>query len=343
MAIDDRKQRILTAIVSLYATGGEPVGSHLLSRYFNMAVSSATLRNEMAALTRLGLLEQPHTSAGRVPTTAGYRYYVDHLLDPAARLAPGDREVLDKAFEELDYDPEKLVQEAAKKLSDLLGYAILASTPRAQDMCIAHFEVIQVGRYTAAVLAVTAAGGVRTRVAKVDFELSEKDRAGMAETLNRYLCFVAAADVSGSLVQQMLNHLGAGGSRCWPVVSAALTLLEETGTPATFLEGQQHLLEGPDMERSLRAMMDLFNDPERVDALIHPRSDHTMILFGDEIPEKPVPGVCFLAHRYVAGGGLTGALAVAGPARMRFGEVIPRLEYFSTLLGRSMSGFAHST
>ncbi len=80
MPMDDRKQRIMMAIVSLYANEGEPVGSNLLSRYFDMAVSSATLRNEMAALTRLGLLEQPHTSAGRVPTAKGYRYYVDNLL-----------------------------------------------------------------------------------------------------------------------------------------------------------------------------------------------------------------------------------------------------------------------
>ena len=83
MAMDRRKQRILEAIVALYAADGEPVGSGLLANYFDMAVSSATLRNEMAALTRLGLLEQPHTSAGRVPSPQGYRYYLDHLLSAA--------------------------------------------------------------------------------------------------------------------------------------------------------------------------------------------------------------------------------------------------------------------
>ena len=81
MAMDARKQRILEAIVALYANDGEPVGSGLLANYFDMALSSATLRNEMAALTKLGLLEQPHTSAGRVPSAQGYRYYLDHLID----------------------------------------------------------------------------------------------------------------------------------------------------------------------------------------------------------------------------------------------------------------------
>ena len=81
MAMDARKQRILEAIVALYANDGEPVGSGLLANYFDMALSSATLRNEMAALTKLGLLEQPHTSAGRVPSAKGYRYYLDHQID----------------------------------------------------------------------------------------------------------------------------------------------------------------------------------------------------------------------------------------------------------------------
>ena len=92
MAMDERKQRVLRAIVSLYSVEGEPVGSSVLANYFDMAVSSATLRNEMAALTRLGLLEQPHTSAGRVPSAKGYRYYIDHLLDdsqPLDRVDPG--------------------------------------------------------------------------------------------------------------------------------------------------------------------------------------------------------------------------------------------------------------
>ena len=87
MTMDARKQRILEAIVAIYSTGGEPVGSGLLASHFDMALSSATLRNEMAALTKLGLLEQPHTSAGRVPSPKGYRYYLDHLLEAPAAIA----------------------------------------------------------------------------------------------------------------------------------------------------------------------------------------------------------------------------------------------------------------
>ena len=110
MTMDARKQRVLQAIVALYGLEGEPVGSSVLANYFDMAVSSATLRNEMAALTKLGLLEQPHTSAGRVPSAKGYRYYLDHLLTDDQPLDRVTRARVDAVFASLDHEPEKLAQ-----------------------------------------------------------------------------------------------------------------------------------------------------------------------------------------------------------------------------------------
>ena len=189
MTMDARKQRILEAIVAIYSIGGEPVGSGLLASHFDMALSSATLRNEMAALTKLGLLEQPHTSAGRVPSPKGYRYYLDHLLEaPAAiALSAADRENIDRLFADMDVEPEKLAQSAARALADYTGCAAVATTPQAEDLCIAHFEVVQVGRYSAAVLAVTSSGGVRTRVARIHTGLTREDADEMARLLNSSL------------------------------------------------------------------------------------------------------------------------------------------------------------
>ena len=142
MAMDARKQRILEAIVALYANDGEPVGSGLLANYFDMALSSATLRNEMAALTKLGLLEQPHTSAGRVPSAQGYRYYLDHLIDApkSGTLPEKDRCRIDDLFAAMDAEPEKLVPAATRCLADMTGCAAAATTPQAPDLCIAHLR-----------------------------------------------------------------------------------------------------------------------------------------------------------------------------------------------------------
>ncbi len=336
MAIDDRKQRILMAIVSLYAADGEPVGSNLLSRYFDMAVSSATLRNEMATLTRLGLLEQPHTSAGRVPTPKAYRFFVENLLEGKSELSEEEAAEIDAVFRSLDYDPDKLAQGAAKALADMLGYGVLVTTPHAENSHVVHFEVIQVGRYTAAVLAVTAEGGGRTRVAKVDYELTAKDIAAIAAALNKNLRFVAEADVTGALIRQMVDSLGEAGSKNWPVFSAALTLLSEAGRPNIYFEGQQYLLNWPELDGGLHSLLSLAADREGVERLLTPRGSGTTVLFGEEMDE-PIPGLCLVSRPYRAAGGLSGAMAVAGPERMKYRDVILRLNYFSLLLGKGLS------
>ena len=176
MTMDARKQRVLQAIVALYGLEGEPVGSSVLANYFDMAVSSATLRNEMAALTKLGLLEQPHTSAGRVPSAKGYRYYLDNLLTDDQPLDRVTRARVEAVFASLDHEPEKLAQGAAKALAAISGCTAAVSTPCAEDLCVAHYEVVQVGRSAAAVLAVTTAGYVRTRVARVPHRPLPRER-----------------------------------------------------------------------------------------------------------------------------------------------------------------------
>ena len=220
MAMDRRKQRNLEAIVALYAADGEPVGSGLLANYFDMAVSSATLRNEMAALTRLGLLEQPHTSAGRVPSPQGYRYYLDHLLSAAGSftLSAQDREQIDDLFTSMDAEPEKAGPERGPRPGRLHRHGGGRHHPQADDLCIAHFEVVQVGRYTAAVLAVTSAGGVRTRVARVADGFTRADAQTLAALLNRSLTFVVPEDVTDGLTAELL---AATESRLAPVVRAA--------------------------------------------------------------------------------------------------------------------------
>ncbi|WP_418668344.1 heat-inducible transcriptional repressor HrcA [Allofournierella sp.] len=339
MAMDDRKQRVLEAIVALYTEGGEPVGSGLLCQYLNMSVSSATLRNEMAALTKLGLLEQPHTSAGRVPSAKGYRYYLDHLMRPKGGLSQRQHTEIDRVFAGLDYEPERLAAGAARALAEYTGYTVAATTPRSDDLCIAHFEVVQVGRYSAAVLAVTSAGGVRTRVARLETGLTRADAALLAEVLNRQLTFVAPADLTGSVLAGIAAELGAKGPALYPVVNAAAALLQEAAKARTYLEGQQYLMRWPELGEYLPRVMELFADQERAGRLITPRTGRTTVLLGEDL-QRPMPGLCVMSKRYLAGGGLTGAIALLGPARMPFEQLIPILDHFALKLGECMTGQA---
>ena len=333
--MDDRKRRVLRAIVTLYGADGEPVGSGLLAEQFGHAVSSATLRNEMAALTKLGLLEQPHTSAGRVPSAKGYRYYIDNLLDTGARLPAEEKRQIDLLFREMDYDPERLAESAARALADLTGYCVVATTPKSEDLCIAHYEVVQVGRSAAAVLAVTTAGYVRTRVARVRTGLSRENAAALAALLNRNLTFVAPVDLSNRLLAELCSQID---PELVPVVSAAAAILQDSAQPHVFLGGEQYLLNWPQLEGKVGDILTLLNDEEQAAHIIAPPADRSeSVLLGEDL-EPQIPGLCIVSDRYLVGGGLWGTVALIGPTRMPFQKLMPLLHLFADELGEGMSG-----
>ena len=319
MTMDARKQRVLQAIVALYGLEGEPVGSSVLANYFDMAVSSATLRNEMAALTKLGLLEQPHTSAGRVPSAKGYRYYLDNLLTDDQPLDRVTRARVEAVFASLDHEPEKLAQGAAKALAAISGCTAAVSTPCAEDLCVAHYEVVQVGRSAAAVLAVTTAGYVRTRVARVRTGLSRENAAALAALLNRNLTFVAPVDLSNRLLAELCSQID---PELVPVISAAAAILQDSAQPHVFLGGEQYLL----------------NWPQQAAHIIAPPADRSeSVLLGEDL-EPQIPGLCIVSDRYLVGGGLWGTVALIGPTRMPFQKLMPLLHLFADELGEGMSG-----
>lgn len=335
MAMDARKQQVLRAIVALYGLEGEPVGSSVLANYLDMAVSSATLRNEMAALTKLGLLEQPHTSAGRVPSAKGYRYYIDNLLTQTEPLDRVTRARVDAVFAGLDYEPEKLAQGAAKALAQISGCTAAVSTPCADDLCIAHFEVVQVGLSAAAVLAVTTAGYVRTRVARVRSGLTRECAAQLAALLNRSLTFVAPVDLSQRLMAELCSQID---PELVPVISAAAAILQESTKPHVFLGGEQHLLEWPQLEGKVGDILTLLSDEEAAAELISPpENSNESVLLGEDISPQ-IPGLCIVSNRYLIGGGLWGSIALIGPTRMPFQKLLPLLRAFAGELGEGMSG-----
>lgn len=338
MAIDDRKQRVLRAIVALYESDGEPVGSGLLAEHFDVPVSSATLRNEMALLTKLGFLEQPHTSAGRVPSAKGYRYYIDNLLDTATTLSSREARHIDDIFDSLDFDSERLVKGAAKALSDISGMAVIATTPKSEDVCIAHFEVIQVGRNTAAVLGVSNTGSVRTRVAKVGFQLSAADCKTLEDMLNSALTFRAAQDVSDEYLRGVSAVLGQGGKLAYPVLASAQVLLKEAGRERVFLEGQQKLLHNDFISNHFATLLDLIDNKEMFAHTIVPNTNRISVVLGEDIDQFAMPGLCIVSQRYLAGGGRSGLISVIGSTRMSYTQVIPQIEYFALRLGQSISG-----
>ena len=335
MELTERKKKVLRSVVDLYIRTAEPVGSKAITELPDMKYSSATIRNEMAELTAMGYLEQPHTSAGRVPSAKGYRYYLDNLLTDDQPLDRVTRARVEAVFASLDHEPEKLAQGAAKALAAISGCTAAVSTPCAEDLCVAHYEVVQVGRSAAAVLAVTTAGYVRTRVARVRTGLSRENAAALAALLNRNLTFVAPVDLSNRLLAELCSQID---PELVPVVSAAAAILQDSAQPHVFLGGEQYLLNWPQLEGKVGDILTLLNDEEQAAHIIAPPADRSeSVLLGEDL-EPQIPGLCIVSDRYLVGGGLWGTVALIGPTRMPFQKLMPLLHLFADELGEGMSG-----
>lgn len=188
-------------------------------------------------------------------------------------------------------------------------------------------------------LGVTSAGGVRTRVARLETCFSRQDAQLVAMALNRGLAFIAPADLSAQRLASVTASMGERGPALYPVVQAAAALLSEAAKARTYLEGQQYLLRWPQLEGCLPGVLELFADQEKAGRFITPPTGRTSVLLGEDM-ENPMPGLCVMGKRYLAGGGLTGAIALLGPVRMPFEQLIPILEYYALKLGECMAGKA---
>lgn len=327
MDISRRKNLILSSIVSLYTGSGDPVGSKILSEFLDeISVSTATLRNEMAELTSLGLLMQPHTSAGRVPTTEGYRYYVDNLLTVRA-LSKEERECIDESVANIDSDPDRAADEAARALAEITGLAAITTTPRGGAVQFTHFELIKTGKYNIAVLGITSVGGVKTRVCRLPKELDEKKIHECAQALNRQLCFVCPEDVSAVEIDALRGATGLTEKMFKPLIDAVLALMKSAADIRVYTDGLEQLLRYPELDAHIRQLLELFANTSSIMPLLEP-NEPLKVFVGDEDGMLGCDDLGLVVGRYRAAGGRYGALAVAGPVRMNYSFIIPRVAYF---------------
>lgn len=336
MKMDDRKRKVLSTIVRIYAAEGEPVGSNVLSQNLEFVVSTATLRNEMAALTQLGYLRQPHTSAGRIPSLDGYRYYIENLLQETP-LAPSAQKNIDEVLMPLSSDKERFVQKAAAALSEIVALPVIATSPYHAENSIAHFEVIQAGRYTAAILGVSGAGDVSTRVASARTPLTSQALSALEAALNEQLTFVPGRSLTSETVQGVLQSLvERNATSLAPLVNAAMQLIIGLQNPTVYVEGRERILDFPELDDSLRGVIALFGDRACLQDLLAVKGERIKFILGDEMAGYYLPALCMVCAPYAVGGGARGTMALAGPARMNYTQLVPLLQYYTQALGRIM-------
>ncbi len=339
--LSDRKKSILKAIVEAHIKLGEPVGSKYLMQEGNIPYSSATIRNEMAELESLGYLEQPHTSAGRIPSELGYRFYVDTLVnqyDNTTREAGELKKLLSVKQAEID----KILENATKVASAMTNYTALSLRPRPSSITIKRYEAVYLDPHS--ILIVMIASGsdsVKTRNIKLPFDVGEGVVRCLSEVLNIYLTSISINEMNISVMMDMENYLesksGEDKKLCSELVSIIVKSIYETmnelGSEIKF-EGVNRLLDYPEYKNldKLQKMISAIESKEdiiKAVSTIDQSDDETKIFIGSENMVKIMDDSTLIYKNLKLGGKTIGAIGIIGPCRMDYSKVLATIDRLS--------------
>lgn len=336
MKLDDRKLQILTAIVETYIDTGEPVSSKTLAQLLGFQVSSATVRNDMAALFDMGLLEQPHTSAGRVPSHLGYRIYVDRLMH-CHPLSEDERREIDALFNVRDPDPDRLLEDAASALADFTNCATVSTTITPKTVRVRRVEIVPAGMRTVVVLLIATNGVIKNKVCRVDFAISTE----LIDFLNRFcngrLEGKSVSDISQWYINSISTTLGDYSLLFIPILATVYELCREVNDGQFYTSGGANLLSYREFSDVARELLETMGSREDLLGVIASKKDSMVISIGRENARSELADTAVIVTRYAIGDQNNGAIGVIGPVRMDYAKLIPHIEYFSQTLGKLLA------
>lgn len=327
--LSERKKQILKAIIDAHIENGEPVGSKFLTENKKVSCSSATVRNEMAELEAMGLLEQPHTSAGRVPSEAGYRFYVDSLID-RYNLTQGEIEELHESLVEKQNELDSIMQTAVSLAAKLTNYTALSIKPRQMRITVQKFELMRLDE-TTAVLIMLVGSTAKTKYIRSNRQIPVSATVALAKVLNEKVAGITPSEITMPLVIEMEKIMGEYDYLVSPVIKAVCETLSAFDGGEIKFEGINRLLSYPeyyDMDR-LRDMLALF---EKKDDLLEILSDEAQagdgvhIYIGRENLVKVMDNSTLVFKPIVENGRTVGAIGIIGPTRMDYKRVIATID-----------------
>ena len=337
MELGERKQKILTAVIDAYIKTGEPVGSKTIVEMLDNAVSSATIRNEMAELSVMGYLEQPHTSAGRIPTATAFRLYIDRLMHYQA-LSEKDRHDIDGALARAAGDPERLIGDASKALAEATGCVAVTTTPLSKSAEVRRIEVLRVSSRSAALLLLTSSGLLRSRVCRFHRDADNELLSVLTKALTATFNGCALSDIGLPQVQSLMAALGEYGLACAPALTAFYELAQDSAEAEVRLSGQLNLFRHPDYEPSeARNLLSFLAHRELLTGMLTALPNGLRVVIGSESLRPELNGSSIIVTHYMLGGFPIGSIGVIGPLRMDYASNIPRLEYFAKSIGKLLN------
>lgn len=329
--LNERKQRILHAVVTDYIHSAEPVGSRTISRRYDLDLSAATIRNEMSDLEELGFLMQPHTSAGRIPSQKGYRFYVDALMD-ATQLTLQEETYLAGFFKQLQKmrEIDQIIQQTAKVLSVITSYTSLVLGPQFRRSAFKQMRLIPLDSERALVVLITDTGYIRNKVIDLPQALSSEELANIVNYLNEQLAGQTVESLSDTRLRQMRSDLYAR----MDLLNHMLQLLEEStdsNEGRVFLGGTSNILNQPEFKdvEKVRHLLTLFEEGNRLSFVLETSLEGVTIRIGTENVISEMSDCSLVTATYQLHNRPVGAIGVLGPTRMEYSKVIAVIEHIA--------------
>jgi heat-inducible transcriptional repressor len=341
-AFDDRRREVLRTLIELHIETGEPVGSESLSRAINRALSPATLRNIMADLEALGYLDHPHTSAGRVPTDEGYRFFVDSLMDRHP-LAPGDAAAVASALASPDASTEQVMEKASHLLSRLSRHVGFVLAPDIARTSFHHIDLVPLAGHRALVVMVSATGLLTQKVIELEEELSADELQACANYLNTHFSGMPLSAIREKLLALMREEKALYDSLLKKVVSLGERAFAPSDAEANvYLDGASNILLHPDFEdlERMRALFRTFEEKNRLVQILNAciAGEGIRVFIGHENPDPDLRDLSLVTASCRVEGDSGWGLGVLGSTRMEYAHVVALVDHVARALADTLRG-----
>lgn len=340
--LSDREKQVLANLIEYYISSADPVGSRVIANKFKMGLSSATIRNTLQDLEELGLVEQPHTSAGRIPTDSGYRVYVDYLIKPE-KLTPGEQRVIRQAVTREGTSINEILGQTARLLAEITKQLGVSIAPRFEIGRLQSIRLIGLAEGRIMVVVIVQSGLARSLILEVEAAVTESQLKEVESTLNERLGGLSLAEIRDTITQRV-GALAGQGRLIQLLVDSKERIWTDSHAEELHVAGTNRLISMPefvDRDRLLRLLQLLEDGKELAEFLSAASHEGLVITIGRENPISQAVNCSVVTSQYHVGE-VSGTIGVIGPTRMPYSKLVSVVEYTARSISEVLSGMKSS-
>lgn len=335
MQMDERKKKILRAIVQDYIATAEPVGSRTIARKFDLGISPATIRNEMADMEEMGLIEQPHTSAGRIPSDAGYRYYVDSLMEHP-KLSTNEKGVIERETTKRITEIQEVISHTSKLLSQLTQLTSIVIGPQKGKSPFGQMHFLPYSPGKAIMVIVKENGEVENQIVDIGENVTAEELQQLASVFNQKMRGHSMNEVKRSLLHEIYSELTRQRYLIDHAMELLSAILDDTHEEknAVYLGGTLNMLNQPEFKdiEKVKTLFQIFEEEEQIKKFLNPSVDGLAVTIGGENRLKELKNCSVISATYRINGESVGTIGLIGPTRMDYSKAVAMVDFMTRTL-----------